>query len=163
MSYSSYQRFLSLPSFSVWGSYGKITNTDCDSANDAELLSVVDISTTSCLYEFVIADASTEPNCASSNNDVLCCMVCDKFFTKEARPENCWSCGQTVCRTCTTNKTNTHNDASVKNVLVCLHCDFGESHAKSDKECMCWFCQRVNGEEFAPEASFIVMDHEHHE
>jgi len=141
MRYSDYQRFLFLPRFSVWGSYGRIRSVELDCGHEEQLLSLFETSTTSCLHDLAITDTETEENKETFDTRVTCYVVCDKYFTTEADPdpENCWSCGHVVCKSCTTNQSSLHANNSAKNVLVCLHCDFGKSHQQSEGECMCLF------------------------
>ena len=92
-----------------------------------------------------------------SLKEVTSCMVCEKYFTRMNIGETCWSCGHTMCNTCTFNK-GTNEDDSVRNIVVCLHCNYGKGidHCSEDSNCKCLFCQ-PNSEGGDPH---IVLDHE---
>ena len=89
--------------------------------------------------------------------EVTSCMVCEKYFTRMKSSETCWSCGHTMCSTCTFNK-GTNEDVSVHNIVVCLHCNYGKGldHCLENSNCMCLFCQPSS----VGDDPHIVLDHE---
>ena len=88
-----------------------------------------------------IFNSNADCECISSK-EVTACMVCEKYFTRMKSGEDCWSCGHTMCSTCSFNK-GTNEDDSVRNIVVCLHCNYGKGfdHCSEDSNCKCLFCQ----------------------